>query len=140
MMINAIEIAKYMISKCCQDGIPISNLQLQKILFFIQKDRLKKTGWYIKEEFEAWPYGPVIPQLYNMFCSYGAMPIDREYDSVLDENIKLDINEIIERLRVMDPWSLVEKTHSSGGAWDQIFNNGSGYKKTIPKNLIRERG
>ncbi|WP_028042021.1 Panacea domain-containing protein [Candidatus Stoquefichus massiliensis] len=139
-MINVIEIAKYILSKCSQDNEPISNLQLQKILFFIQKDRLKHAGWFIREDFEAWPYGPVIPQLYNIFCSYGAMPIDREYDNNLDEKIKLDINETIERLRVMDPWVLVEKTHSLGGAWDQVYNNGSGYKKIIPKELIRERG
>ena len=36
-MYNALDIAKYIITKCNKDGFPISNLQLQKILYNLQK-------------------------------------------------------------------------------------------------------
>ena len=36
-MYDAVELAKYIVSKCIKDEHPISNLQLQKILYYIQK-------------------------------------------------------------------------------------------------------
>ena len=41
-MYNAIDLSKYIVSKCVTDGHPISNLQLQKILYYIQKDFLQR--------------------------------------------------------------------------------------------------
>lgn len=41
-MITAIELSKYVVSKCMQYNTPISNLQLQKILCYIQYEVLKK--------------------------------------------------------------------------------------------------
>ena len=41
-MYNAIELSKYIVSKCVHDKCPISNLQLQKILYYIQKDFLSR--------------------------------------------------------------------------------------------------
>lgn len=38
MPYKAIDIAKNIINKCTIDKHPISNLQLQKILYYIQKD------------------------------------------------------------------------------------------------------
>ena len=39
-MYTAMDLAKYIVSKCYYDGCPISNLQLQKILYYIQKEFL----------------------------------------------------------------------------------------------------
>lgn len=36
-MYSALDIAKYIISKCNRENCPISNLQLQKILYNLQK-------------------------------------------------------------------------------------------------------
>lgn len=41
-MIDALTLAQYVVTKCVHDGCPISNLQLQKILYFIQAAALKK--------------------------------------------------------------------------------------------------
>ena len=35
---HANDIANYIISKCENDGAPISNLQLQKILYYVQRE------------------------------------------------------------------------------------------------------
>lgn len=40
-MYKALDISKYIINKCVNDEKYISNLQLQKILYFIQKEFLK---------------------------------------------------------------------------------------------------
>ena len=41
-MYTALDFAKYIVKKCIDDGHPISNLQLQKILYYIQKDFLRR--------------------------------------------------------------------------------------------------
>ena len=40
MSYNAIDLARYIISKCSKEQCPISNLQLQKILYYIQVEWL----------------------------------------------------------------------------------------------------
>ena len=44
MAYSAVELSKYIITKCAKENKPISNLQLQKILYFIQKEYLQKKG------------------------------------------------------------------------------------------------
>ena len=36
-MYSALDVSKYIVSKCTRDGHPISNLQLQKILYYVQR-------------------------------------------------------------------------------------------------------
>ena len=43
-MYKAIDLSKYIVSKCVRDNIPISNLQLQKILYYIQREFLNQIG------------------------------------------------------------------------------------------------
>lgn len=38
---TALDLSKYIVSRCVNDGCPISNLQLQKILYYIQKEFLQ---------------------------------------------------------------------------------------------------
>ena len=55
----------------------LTHLKLQKLLYFL-------NGWYlaihgepvIDEPFEAWPYGPVVRDLYDELKKYGSAPID----------------------------------------------------------------
>lgn len=39
-MYRAIDIAKYVVTKCVRDSHPISNLRLQEILYYLQKNIL----------------------------------------------------------------------------------------------------
>lgn len=39
-MYKALDISNYIINKCIDDNIPISNMQLQKILYCIQRECL----------------------------------------------------------------------------------------------------
>ena len=41
-MYSALALSKYIVTKCIEDNCPISNLQLQKILYYIQRDFLKR--------------------------------------------------------------------------------------------------
>ena len=60
-----LELAKYIVAKCIKDECPISNLQLQKILYYIQRDFLHKLDRpAFSENIEAWPFGSVVPDVY----------------------------------------------------------------------------
>ena len=56
----------------------------------------------------------------------------------LDDEVCKFVNPIVEELREQNAWSLVEKSHTQGGAWEQIFQNGKGRNYVIPKDEIKK--
>ena len=139
---QAMKIANDIIRKCSEDGCPITNLQLQKIMYFLQREYLQsKNVPLFDDEIQAWQFGPVVPEVYYRYCVFGAMPITI-IDKMADLN-KCDayiINPIIEEKRKLYPWDLVEETHQEGGAWDTVYDNGRGNRKVIPTEFIKARG
>lgn len=139
-MYSALNIAKYIIDKCTREKYPISNLQLQKILYYIQREFLQQGIQAFPEEIEAWQFGPVVPEVYRQYCGFGALPIRMRYMiSIEADDVKI-INLIVEKKRMLNPWDLVSDTHSSGKAWDLIYRNGLGDHQIIPQELIRNKG
>lgn len=137
---KAIDIAKYIINKCTSDTHPISNLQLQKILYYIQKDFLQSGDEAFEDEIEAWQFGPVVPDVYYHYCGFGSLPILMNYHTNISPSDISKIDPIVEKKRLLNPWDMVEDTHTEGKAWSQIYNNGVGDHRIIPKPLIRLRG
>lgn len=71
-MSSALTVAKYIVNRCVKSGTPISNLQLQKILYFVQMAFLKKLdNPCFSDDIEAWQFGPVVPVVYYHFCGFG---------------------------------------------------------------------
>lgn len=140
MAYSAVELSKYIVTKCANDKCPITNLQLQKILYYIQKDYLSRGELAFEDQFEAWQFGPVIRAVYYYFCGNGAMPIISRYDTKIDKSDRCYIDPIVEKKRTLNPWDLVEDTHKPSGAWYKVFNNGQGNKQIIRNNLIKTFG
>ncbi len=143
-MYKAIEVARYIVNKCIDDDYPVSNLQLQKILYFIQRYYLQNNNQLFDDDFEAWQFGPVIPTVYYKFCGYGAMPITSKLNNsnvsdILPKDRK-NIDNFTKDKRKLYPWDLVEETHRIGGAWDSTFMDGIGNHKIIYKKLIKKDG
>jgi uncharacterized phage-associated protein len=74
---SASEIGKYLISLVDEDeGDSISNLKLQKLLYYSQ-------GFYLAmfdkplfhEAIKKWLHGPVVPQVWHEYKEYGSGPI-----------------------------------------------------------------
>lgn len=139
-MYSVLNIAKYIIDKCTKDRFPISNLQLQKILYYIQREFLQQGINAFSEEIEAWQFGPVVPEVYKQYCGFGALPIRMRYEVGLEPNDANIVNAIIEKKRILNPWDMVGDTHSPGKAWDLIYRDGLGDHQIIPKELIRSKG
>ncbi|MBW4888269.1 DUF4065 domain-containing protein [Mucilaginibacter sp. HMF5004] len=78
-MLTATNIADYFISLSNATENLISNLKLQKLVYYAQ-------AWHIavvkeplfEEDFQAWVHGPVIPSLYFQYNSYKWHPIIRD--------------------------------------------------------------
>lgn len=141
---NAFELSKIVIDYCLELGHPISNLQLQKILYYIQKEFLNIFNKPAFEDaIEAWKFGPVVPSVYYQFCMFGANRIMIHYANTRIEEysmFELDVvKKVIRRCIAKNPWSLVEKTHAKGKAWERIFYSRN-TSKIIPLNLIKEIG
>lgn len=137
---SAVDLSKYIVTMCVNEGSPITNLQLQKILYYIQKDYLDRGDQAFSDPIEAWKFGPVVREAYYYFCGYGAMPIIGKYDVIIDESDKAHIDPLVRQKRSLDPWDLVGDTHQPGRAWAIIFAGGRGNKKIISNELIRSNG
>ena len=75
-MYDALDVSRYVINYSNSKLNGISNLKLQKILYFIQVYFLIKTKKpCFLDKIEAWNFGPVIPRVYNEFKQYGASNI-----------------------------------------------------------------
>lgn len=139
MSCNVIELAKYIVSKCSNDHCPISNLQLQKILYYIQVKWLTKTGAPLfTNDICAWQFGPVVPEVYYLYNGYGASKILSQYDVDIPSDVKEVIDPIIDEKRDKKPWDLVEDTHRKDGPWDTIYRNGQGERQVIPIDLLKK--
>ncbi|MFV7791276.1 Panacea domain-containing protein [Aliarcobacter lanthieri] len=148
---RAINLANYIINKSIDSKKPVSNLQLQKMIYFVNLYYFRLTGAFLLdgEQFEAWQHGPVIPEVYREYATYGGLLIKDKKNSInLDSMIdskqnKIEkgtvdlINDFILYLSKMDPWTLVDYSHRTGGAWYKAYNKDK-IKVKISNELIKQ--
>lgn len=142
MSITALEAAKF---ACEASGWTLTNLQLQKILYIAHMVHLGRTNQPLIEGdmFEAWDYGPVLPNVYRRVSSFGAGNIRNIFFSVRSLEYPWDSEEIdtlsdaVEQLKDVPPFKLVEMVHDHRGAWGQVYD--PRYRNSdIPNALIAE--
>lgn len=115
-MYSALTVAEYVIKYSSEHNLEISNLRLQKLLYFLQADFLiSKAEPCFRETIEAWDFGPVVPVVYHRYKIFGGSNIP--YNGLLStEEIAVEDKEIINTL--VDDCSgystsaLVKITHS----------------------------
>lgn len=138
---EALDIAKFIVNKCTVEKHPITNLQLQKTLYFLQKKHLVEFGSCLfDDDIQAWQFGPVVPEVYYQFCGFGSGAITMKYVINLESKDIDLINPIVEDKRTKNPWDLVSETHAPGKAWDITYRNGLGNRRVISPELIRTKG
>lgn len=143
----ALDLAKYILQKCIDDGCPISHLQLQKILYYIQGEFLKKDRKAFDDPIEAWIFGPVVPSVHERYCMNGAMPIlgvpdwmKTEEDKIpeISEEVKKIVDKVTEAKRALSPRDMVRATQEKDGPWDTIYADGKGNHKEISLDRIKK--
>lgn len=118
MAYKAMDIAKKLISRARDDeefgGAGLTNLKLQKLLYYEQGYHLAFYGTPLFDEaIEAWMYGPVVPEVYNEFVSFGSSPIAVADEPVLlEEQDETLFNNVYDAYRDFSAIGLMNKTHA----------------------------
>lgn len=129
-MNRALQIANYVVSVAFRNNKPITNLHLQKILYYLQAKELIYEGMPLFDDtIEKWKLGPVVPKVYHEYKQYGSQPIDDIATELIfdDETFNIKIVKFNEddidhgtREKIMpdiisllnrDPFKLVDLTH-----------------------------
>ena len=118
---DAKEIAKYFIYLGSQkvfgkekEREGVTNLKLQKVLYFAQAYYLAKIGRPIfSNTIEAWEFGPVVPDVYHKLKKYGNNPIVSEKDNTkISTEDKENLKNVWEIFGDYSASKLVDITHS----------------------------
>jgi Uncharacterized phage-associated protein len=143
LKLKALDLAKYILVKAEILGQPVSNFQLQQILYIIQKYFLLKDKYAFLEYFYAWRMGPVIPRVYCEFSYYAGHPIRIAHFTkpfiVLPfvPDFKEVVNSIIEKCCQLRSVEMQKITCCDGGAWECVYDKGKGLKQEIPYLMIK---
>ncbi|AHI77686.1 hypothetical protein BTRA_3403 [Burkholderia thailandensis USAMRU Malaysia  len=110
---TALAVARYIIRRFQDREDPVTNLKLQKLLYYVQ-------GWHLgvfgtpafEDDFEAWVHGPVAPGVFHAYRDYRWNPITKEVDEPkLPESLKKHIDEVLDVYGGDTGWALESRTH-----------------------------
>lgn len=92
----------------------------------------------VSEDIEAWPYGPVIPELYRKLKKYRNAPVLEIPDAIepnLDDETQKLIDTVIESYGAKSGLTLSQITHEKNTPWDRIRNQKKEVR--IPTEVIQ---
>lgn len=151
--VDAKALANLLLDWADEDGIPVSPMKLQKLLFFLHAHCVTRLGVnLIKQEFEAWERGPVIPSIYSEFKNEAKRPIKaraRQFDPVAAKSVTAKCvlpGELLNTVRlVFDFYKMFTATelstisHVEDGPWYEavrLFAAGRNMDRRISSELI----
>jgi uncharacterized phage-associated protein len=130
-------VANFVLDLAEADGQGVTNLSVNKIVFFLHAYFLVQFGRpLVSAKVEAWNYGPVFRELYREFKPFGDKPIvgrahrinpetgGREIcDYGFSQDERLFLEEMGRKYVRFSPGTLVAMSHEKGGPWDQVWNH-----------------
>ena len=130
--INALTLANYILQKAAVSGITVTNMKLQKILYYVQGHYL--AHFYhplFPEEIHAWKFGPVVPDVYYEFSYFGPAPLRMseapDMSACSNEELKL-IDWVIDTKLKLTASELMRATHSEA-PWLNATDNGMNIRR-----------
>ena len=124
---NATDVARYIIAYEAAQGRPVSNLRLQKLLYFVQANCIVSTDKpCFSSRMEAWDYGPVVPSVYREYCIYAgaaipASPITSSLNAIATEDAP-PVNSMLDRCASISTTNLVSISHKQAPWFDAYHN------------------
>lgn len=114
------DLANHIIARAQNTKLGITNLQLQKVLYFTLIDGLKQEiideSWLSKQydsNFFVWRYGPVVKTIYEKYSVYGGakifepkeeLPEFSKLNTIIDFQLKQKVSELTNKSLQHDHW------------------------------------
>ena len=135
---KAREVAYAFVNLFKDDDEGITNLKLQKLLYYAQGFSYQRfKAPLFDDEIEAWHNGPVVYEVYKRYQSCGSEPI-RVYENVdLPSDTERLILDVAREYGQYTSTRLVNMTHKDGSPWKQRYVRGE-MRTIIPKDLIEQ--
>ena len=132
MKATATVLSNNILLRAKQENVPVTPMKLQKLLYYTCVKYAKEAGdTPISEQFEVWPYGPVLPSVYSEYKPFKASPINvlskdaKNQAWIVDEEanpILTDcINYVWSRLKNLSGIELSKRTHQRGSGWYSAY-------------------
>jgi uncharacterized phage-associated protein len=126
-------IAYAFVKKGIDEGKFVTQMKLQKLVYFAQGYHLAKYNEpLIKENFQAWKYGPVVPEIYEDFKLYGSklitdtasfLPAGTDQKRYLLDTTAIDsIQYTWNVLKDYSAMALSNWTHQPRTPWSNVYN------------------
>lgn len=134
-----LDLAYAIVNYAIDCGFPVSNLRLQKLMYFCQLENYREKAAPLIEpgSFEAWSFGPVVRDVYIHYCLWGGLGIDKKENATISlESLNKNLQIVIDKRLAVAPWDLVEESHIEGGAWRKVYRQNE--KIFIPEEYIRQ--
>jgi uncharacterized phage-associated protein len=134
-MYDVRSIANWVLDRADAAGQPVSNMSLNKIVYFIIEKALVERGELLTSaKIEAWEHGPVIREIYHSFKSHGDGPISsraRRFDAstkdlvlaneaIVEQDIEL-FEEALSAYLHLTAAQLRALSHQPGGPWHRVW-------------------
>lgn len=138
---KSIQVANAFILRHGSD-IDITNLVLNKLVYFAQVESLRETGKPLFEDkIEAWPYGPVERNVYFTFQKYGRNRILKpEGETAKDEQVLSVVDGTAKKYGFLTAFDLVEFSHRKNSAWKNVYREGENVEITNDAILASDDG
>ncbi len=140
-MYDVLDVCRFIINYSNEKDYGVSNLKLQKLLYFVQAlfliDPANNEPCFL-EDIQAWDFGPVVPKAYHKYKEFASGDIPSFIENSAFEDIEDIIAfEDIERIvAVVDKYKdysatdLVSITHYQS-PWSKVYTRGKNKKITI---------
>ncbi|MCM1364265.1 MAG: DUF4065 domain-containing protein [Faecalibacterium sp.] len=108
----------------------MTNLKLNKLLFYAQGCHLSRTGEPLFDaDIEAWKYGPVVSEIYRKYKVCGSSAIETVDDDFAPNALNgEELETLLDVMREYGKYTataLVAMTHKAGTPWSNAMESGN---------------
>lgn len=149
-------IANLLLDIADAEGLSITHLALQKLIYFAHGIHLMQTKKpLVSGYFEAWEFGPVNPSVYKAFRDAGSRPIrtrahgkdvltGRAHELKMPDDLEVRrlIGDVLRHYGSMSPGRLVDLSHAKGSPWHVVVHETRtdiAFGLRIPDSVIADR-
>ena len=137
-----LEMEKYNKDKAFRDKVSLHTKRLQKILYFSEVEYMRRNNGKVlfNDEYNAWPSGPVVANVYSFYALYVDGQIKPRYVEKmpnLNDNEKEIIDYVIKKTIDMDTVDLVNLSTLEFPLFNKYYDEDDlMHEQIIPKNEI----